>query len=200
MDGFETARAIRNAQSGVLDPDVPIVAMTANAMTGDRERCLEAGMDDYIAKPVQPKDLVEKLFLWLSHDKMAHTPEILKHTDTSAKEAGMEIFAENELKERMMNDVSLVRHIVKAFYSDTPMHVSELKKAIDTGNYEEARRLAHGIKGSSANISAKALNLAALDLEIQIKENRIEQVGEKFAVLEKQFSILTSTLRESGYF
>ncbi len=201
MDGFEAARAIRTGK-GVLDSGVPIVAMTANAMAGDRERCLEAGMDDYIAKPVQPKDLVEKLFLWLSRDKMPHAPEILKHTDTATaeKEPGMEIFAENELKERMMNDVSLVRHIVKAFYSDTPLHVSELKKAIDVGNYEEARRLAHGIKGSSANISAKALNLAALELEAQIKENKIEQVGEKLAVLEKQFSILTSTLRESGYF
>ena len=202
MDGFEAARAIRSGAGHVLDPEVPIVAMTANAMAGDRERCLEAGMDDYIAKPVQPKDLVDKLSLWLTRERKTKKVVMPEPAATEAKEATdePEVFAEHELQERMMQDSALARHIVKAFYSDTPLHISDLKKAIDSGDFVEARRLAHGIKGSSANISAKALHLAALDLENEIKAKRTEQLGPKFAILEKQFSILTATLRDRGYF
>jgi CheY-like chemotaxis protein len=66
MDGYETTRIIRRGGAGVLDPRVPIIAMTANAMIGDRELVLEAGMDDYLAKPVNPKTLEETLQRWLT--------------------------------------------------------------------------------------------------------------------------------------
>jgi CheY-like chemotaxis protein len=66
MDGFETTRMIRDSKSRVQNPDVPIIAMTAHAMKGDRERCLEAGMDDYVSKPVQPQELVEAIEIKLS--------------------------------------------------------------------------------------------------------------------------------------
>jgi two-component system sensor histidine kinase/response regulator len=66
MDGYEATRVIRNPQSKVRNHDVPIVAMTANAMKGDRERCLEAGMDDYLSKPIQPQKLMEVMKTFLS--------------------------------------------------------------------------------------------------------------------------------------
>ena len=69
MDGYEAARLIRDPHSGALRPTVPIVAMTANAMKGDRERCIEAGMDDYISKPVQPRDLADTLDRWLGRSQ-----------------------------------------------------------------------------------------------------------------------------------
>ena len=65
MDGLEATRRIRDTSSGVLDPGVPIIAMTANAMQGDRERCISAGMDDYLPKPVRPRELAEVLDRWL---------------------------------------------------------------------------------------------------------------------------------------
>ena len=65
MDGYEATRMIRNPQSKVRNHDVPIIAMTANAMKGDRERCLEAGMDDYLSKPIQPQKLIEVLKTFL---------------------------------------------------------------------------------------------------------------------------------------
>ncbi|MBE2295044.1 MAG: response regulator [Phycisphaerales bacterium] len=73
MDGYEATRLIRATSSGVLRPTVPIVAMTANAMKGDRERCLEAGMDDYISKPVQPHDLANTLERWLGGSQQGTT-------------------------------------------------------------------------------------------------------------------------------
>jgi CheY-like chemotaxis protein len=65
MDGYQAAQCIRDPQSKVLNVTIPIVAMTANAMEGDREKCLAAGMDDYIAKPVSPNKLQEALQHWL---------------------------------------------------------------------------------------------------------------------------------------
>jgi two-component system sensor histidine kinase/response regulator len=69
MDGYEATRVIRNPQSKVQNHDVPIVAMTANAMKGDRERCLEAGMDDYLSKPIQPQKLLEVIQTFLRQSR-----------------------------------------------------------------------------------------------------------------------------------
>ena len=67
MDGFEATAVIRNSNSGVLNHDIPIIAMTANAMKGDREHCIESGMNDYLSKPVRKTDLVEILDKWLQN-------------------------------------------------------------------------------------------------------------------------------------
>lgn len=200
MDGFEAAQTIRGGATSVLNPSVPIIAMTANAMQGDKERCIQSGMDDYIAKPVQPKDLVEKLSLWLSKEKTqpVQVAEIVQEKGMGYSD--LEVFGEKELQARLMNDVALVRRIIKAFFSDTPLHVSELKLALIQKEYDDARRLAHNIKGSAANISAKALKQAAIDLEDLLKAGKSEEYDFAFQRLETQFAVLTSALREAGYF
>ncbi|NJN02050.1 MAG: response regulator [Leptolyngbyaceae cyanobacterium RM1_1_2] len=66
MDGYEASRQIRKGTAGVYNQEIAIIAMTANAMKGDREKCLEAGMNDYLAKPLSPQTLIEKLEQWLS--------------------------------------------------------------------------------------------------------------------------------------
>ena len=203
MDGFETVEAIRSGRFPVLNPQIPVIAMTANAMAGDKDRCIESGMDDYIAKPVQPRELVEKISLWLSRTKGSRSGSnhsLVSETHFSDHEGGMEIFVETELFQRLLCDAELVKRIIKAFYSDTPQHLAELKVAIASGNFVEARRLAHNIKGSAANISALALHRAALELETLIKEDKAAMLEDSFALLVKQFEMLTSLLRERGYF
>ncbi|PXF58784.1 MAG: hypothetical protein C4B58_05460 [Deltaproteobacteria bacterium] len=71
MDGYEATAWIRNPQSQVRNHDIPIIAMTANAMQGDREKCLEAGMNDYVSKPFVPQVLAEMIEKWLPHRKEA---------------------------------------------------------------------------------------------------------------------------------
>ena len=70
MDGYEATRAIRNGASSVMDHEVTIIAMTANALAGDRELCLDAGMNDYLAKPIRPAELRAKLAEWLDDERL----------------------------------------------------------------------------------------------------------------------------------
>ena len=67
MDVYEATRAIRSGRGGTIYKEIPIIAMTANAMVGDKAKCLEVGMDDYVAKPIVPELLYEKMLTWLPH-------------------------------------------------------------------------------------------------------------------------------------
>ena len=76
MDGYEATRIIRANDSGNLNSEVPVIALTANAMKGDMEKCLEAGMDDYLSKPISPKDLDEKLRKWVTGSPAESPPTV----------------------------------------------------------------------------------------------------------------------------
>jgi len=113
MDGFEASQRIRDAGSSVLNHRVPIIAMTANAMQGDRERCIDAGMDDYLSKPVQPRELAEALDRWLfSSAKAGDGQKAPPSEEAPAPPADNEVFHESELLERLMDDRDLARTIV----------------------------------------------------------------------------------------
>jgi CheY-like chemotaxis protein len=74
MGGYEATRQIRSGEANVLDPDLPIIALTASAMAEDQKKCLAAGMNDYIAKPVKPQELIDKVRQWLRHSPPPATP------------------------------------------------------------------------------------------------------------------------------
>jgi CheY-like chemotaxis protein/HPt (histidine-containing phosphotransfer) domain-containing protein len=203
MDGFEATESIRSGRSKVLNPAVPIIAMTANAMQGDRERCLAAGMNDYIAKPVQPQEMLKKLSQWLSRASDSGRISVVVPPPASASDEkssqDTEIFCEDELLVRLMNDENLLRRIIKAFNSDTPSHLVELHAAIDAGDFAVARRLAHNIKGSAANISAPALRNAAFELEIAIKDEKRDSLAALMLSVERQMESLLQAMRDRGY-
>jgi CheY-like chemotaxis protein len=108
LDGLEATRTIRNPQSAVQNHLIPIIAMTANAMQGDRERCLEAGMNDYVTKPVNPQALAEALDKWLPKETAASTepaPDASKGTAcVCAKEQGAPVFDKAGMLARLTND------------------------------------------------------------------------------------------------
>lgn len=203
MDGFEATRIIRSGKIKEINPDIPIIAMTANAMQGDRERCIAAGMDDYLAKPVKPQALIEKISSWLN-GKSTET-KITQPTDADDASMYSEpentdsiIFAEEEFLERMLSEINLVRKVIGTFLRDVPSQLEGLKGAVNNGDREEGIRLAHNIKGSAANISAHALKKAAFDLEKNLKADD----GELNAALEAvflQFETLKTKLSERGY-
>ncbi len=195
MDGFAATKAIRAGQARGMIPRMPIIAMTAHAMKGDRERCIEAGMDDYVAKPVLPKTLAEILDKWLSHtpDSTSAAPPSSVEQETSANPP---VFDREALKDRLMGDVELVREICKGFLGDMPGQMQSLKEYVEQRDESSAGRQAHMIKGAAANVGAMALNAAALNMEKAAKAGRWDETAVILPEMERRFAVLKNFMEE----
>jgi len=163
MDGYETSSAIRAGKAGDTNSKIPIVAMTANAMKGDREKCLIAGMDDYLSKPINPDALLRMLKKWLN--KESFTSAVNEEKVQEPKERELLIFDEKDLFARLSNKSSLVEKVVESFLDDIPKQFEKLKKSLDEDNIADSTLHAHSIKGSSANISGLKLQDIARKIE-----------------------------------
>ncbi|MFQ5328867.1 MAG: nitrate- and nitrite sensing domain-containing protein [Thermodesulfobacteriota bacterium] len=196
MDGYEAVHEIRRAASAVLNHEIPVIAMTANAMTGDREACLEAGMDDYIAKPVDPATLAATLERWLSRESTPAEEDssVLKMPLEEPPDEVEESFNMTVLIDRMMGDEEMAVEILDGFMEDLPGQIAALKEAIEGGEPPLAERLAHTIKGASANVGATALQEAALQVETAGKESDMEQCAALVPALEQAFEQLNKSI------
>jgi len=195
MDGLEATRAIRSGKTGVPNPMVPIIAMTAHAMKGDRELCLEAGMDDYISKPISPRALAEALEKWMDKDQehqlAAHAPS--EETEPSAAPP---VFDRQALSARLMGDEDLLREIIAVFLEDMPKQLQALKKHIDRHDAGSAGNQAHAVKGAAANVGGMAFSAAAGEMEKAGKAGRPEEIAALMPELERQFDLLRARMRE----
>ncbi len=168
MDGFEATRRIRSGESGVLNPRVPIIAMTAHAVKGDRERCLDQGMDDYVSKPVDAAKLVEALDRCLQRpDEVSNPPTV--STPNATAEPHAAVFDREALFRRLMEDEELLSEVLEGFLDDLPSQLTALNAALVAGDLEAVARGAHTVKGAAANVGAMKLSAAALALEQAVK-------------------------------
>ncbi|WDP90934.1 MAG: response regulator [Desulfobacter sp.] len=175
MDGRTAAREIRK-----LDPparDIPIIAMTADAMSGVREETLEIGMNDYITKPIEPADLLRILAKWITPgNRTVHERYSGKLPPAAGpeNEAGLPEFEGIDTAAglaRLAGNQKLYKSILAKFFKETRQTVSNLLMAIETGKQQAAVRQAHTIKGLSGTIGAKALQELAANLENALKQN-----------------------------
>jgi len=160
MDGFEATRRIRRSDSGVRNPSIPILAMTAHALNGDRERCLEAGMDDYLTKPLSLSALDATLGRWLEGGEHGTSPECMREDESAAAH-----FDPGALRERLPGDDEAVADILEKFRASLPVRVAALVDACEAESFETARREAHGLKGLAATMGAGRLSDLAKRLE-----------------------------------
>ncbi len=188
MDGLEATKLIRKFDSQAMNRNVPIIAMTAHAMQGDKEICIKAGMNDYVSKPIGPAAIAKILKKWLDFD------EILKRTDKVSTKATsnsntIKVFDSSEFLERMMDDNDLAALIVREFLKNTPVLIEDLSDRIKSGKAIEAGHIAHSLKGSGANLSASLFVGIASDME---------QAGklENTSLLKNLFPVLTSRFIE----
>ena len=188
MDGIEATKEIRSSYSKVLNHNVPIIAMTAHAMKGDREICLAADMNDYIAKPIEPGELMAKITRWLkeplskSEEKKEHG---IEKERTMEKETVNEVKARfDDLLNRVMGDHDLAYDLIGKFLAMLGEQVGVIGKAISGKDTVELSRQAHKLKGSASNLSAETIRGVAESLEILGKEADLQGASSHFTLLE----------------
>ncbi|HNT43134.1 MAG TPA: response regulator [Syntrophorhabdaceae bacterium] len=200
MDGLEAARQIRDPGSAVRDHHVPIIAMTAHAMQGDRVKCLNAGMNDYLSKPVSPEALARALKKWLPDDAGAATEQNpFEHKvpgPATASGTAASLFDRAGMMARLMGDEDLARTVVKGFLEDLPQQIETLKGCLEAGDAPSAERQAHSIKGASANLGGEALRAVAFEMEKAGRAGDLETARVRLPELMDQFALLKAAMNE----
>ncbi|SEQ38426.1 PAS domain S-box-containing protein [Ectothiorhodospira magna] len=159
MDGLQATRAIRALDQAAVPADIPIIAMTAHAMQGDKERCLQAGMNDYITKPLSPSRLATVLARYLPESRPVHP-------DPPPPVGGnRHILNRDTLLERLLGDTDLLRRLLDTFIADIPQTLDELDAACADGHVDRLRRAAHTLGGAAGNMSAERLQAVAKAIE-----------------------------------
>ena len=185
MDGLQLTGAIREKEKST-GTHLPIIAMTAYAMKGDRERCLEAGMDDYIPKPINSRQLLEMIDGVRSAE--------LKASPGARLGVNHEILDESTLRARFEGEAELLRDVVNLFLDDCPKLLDGIRGAVERGDAQGLERAAHKLKGTVANFSARASYDAALRLEVMGRGGHFEQAGEALGELDSALEELRPVL------
>jgi CheY-like chemotaxis protein/HPt (histidine-containing phosphotransfer) domain-containing protein len=229
MNGYEASRKLR--EEGF---DIPIVAVTANVTKGEKERCVEAGMDDYLAKPFKSHDLTPILHRWLTARtdgtapatpeapaQPAPTPEAAEEPEEPEELEELAVLEEAEDVEELestapgaagngespvfeyqaaldafMNQPEVVSRVVSKFVDRTAEQIEELRGQIDAGDFENARIVAHTIKGGSWNLEARRLGDAAARLEETTRNEDADGSRREYDRVAAEFDQLRARLSE----
>ncbi|MBM9537811.1 response regulator [Desulfobulbus alkaliphilus] len=203
MDGLEATRYIRNPQTSILHRSIPIIAMTAHAMRGDKEKCLEAGMDDYVAKPVVPLALAEVLEKWLPKEDKdgmqergvgSQQPEEKIQEPEEDRQPLACIWDRAAMLERLMGDEDLAEVILQGFITDMPRQIKALKGYLEAGDVAGAERQAHTIMGAAGNVGAEALRALAFELEQAGRAGDLERIKTRMDELAASFAALQQAM------
>lgn len=166
LDGFEVTRRIRK---DIGKKELPIIAMTANASNEDRENCIQSGMDDFVSKPIAPAPLFKVLSTWLNTatDVTADAASALTAPKLQAQEELP--FDRTKALQMMGGKEALLEKMLYMFKDRFSNSVAELQSLLDAADYETAQRLAHTLKGVSANIAADIVKVCADRIETRLK-------------------------------
>jgi CheY-like chemotaxis protein/HPt (histidine-containing phosphotransfer) domain-containing protein len=185
MGGFEATAIIREREKE-SGGHLPIVALTAHATSDDRDRCLEAGMDDYVSKPVTAQELFETI--------EAQAQGRTKAESRLARSKGNDVIDEAALMARVDNDTKLLNKMIELFCDDAPKMLSKLKKCIAAGDTETVASVSHTLGGSASNFASEGVIEAAHRLEKMARENEMANADEAITLLEQELGYLIKAL------
>lgn len=180
MDGFEASRRIRQWEK---TSTIPIIAITAAVLQGDRKACIDAGMNDFLSKPINSKAMLETLTRWLTQDQHAHVAAMLPKT--SSGEIRLPGFDFSELTAMLGDDIAQLLDILQMFVDDFGEANQTIQTLLEQNNIEAAHRLLHQLKGTAGNIGAIDLHSISETLDDQLKQGQYtldtwQQWNEKF--------------------
>ncbi len=188
MDGMEATAAIRSREKGT-GKHIPILAMTAHAMRGDKERCFASGMDGYISKPIHPVSLFAEI------ERCLAASEGNNAMVENSQEPGEQIDRVS-LLERVEGDQELLAEMIHLFQEDAPNLLTAMRDALQRGDMTVLERSAHSLKGAVSNLSAKATAAAALQLEKDAKNKNAESAKASLAEVERAVKLLLPALAD----
>jgi len=184
MDGLAATAAIRESEKNSRT-HLPIFAMTAHAMKGDRERCLEAGMDGYISKPVRLSD-IEQTLAELARPLAAKAKPLAEAASWNRAEA----------LARIGGDEELLGDLCHIFLEESPKLMQKLQQAVAAGDTDGVMRAAHSLKGETSYLGANRTSHAARQLEDMGRDQNLSQASDTFATLERELASLHRELQD----
>jgi len=187
MDGLEATRAIRETEKKT-GGHIPIIALTAHAMKGDRERCLAAGMDEYISKPISPEMLYKAI-----QDLVTGESQDAPGIEASEEEA-LPAFSKQTLLKAFEHDWSFFEDVVDMFVSDYPAMMTTIREAVKTKDAVSLQRAAHSLKGMLRNFQAEAGAKKALELEEMGRQSIFEDADQAYELLSIELAKLEKIL------
>lgn len=185
MNGLEATRLIR----GELRSDIPIIAFTANAIKGENEKCIEAGMNDYISKPFEEEDLVNMIAKWLGKDTAANKTKEDSNMKTLEK-----LYDLSKLHEISRGNHSFVQKMISLFTDQAPASVSEIKTALEENDLPRIRAIAHRIKPSLDNMGINSFHNGIRELEKLAQEGG--PIAEIARLVDEMDHIISEVLRQ----
>jgi len=194
MDGLAATRKVREHEKQTCS-HVPIIAMTAHAMTGDRERCLDAGMDGYVSKPIDGKKLEQEIASVIISGTSG-VADAMKPEQEVATAVNVIVWDAVATLERLGGDEALFYEVVRIFLEDIPGHLAGLRRAIREGDLEAIERIGHSLKGEMAYLGVSSLQDKARELESMGKESELGNAARLFAVFESEISIVVKAMRD----
>jgi signal transduction histidine kinase/DNA-binding response OmpR family regulator len=195
MGGFEATSAIRQKEAKT-GTHIPIVAMTAHAMKGDREKCLAASMDGYIPKPISVEDLLATIDVVMGHAELQRRSPESETSSVPSPAYNSSLVDRDALLRQVGGDTELLRRMVSIFLTDAPQRLDAIRAAVESQNSESLARLAHRLKGAVSNFSSESVSRSVRQLEILAERRDFSNALAAYQDLEKMIERLTPELTE----
>lgn len=189
LDGYEASRKIRSGDAGPVYKNVPIIALTAAALQGEKEKCLQAGMNDYLSKPFEPATLTQILCQWLPHYIEVPSPilnaEATTEPDDSQPHAPL--WDKHRALQQLNQKQALLQRILEIYLKSVPQALETIQQAAASGDITQLISTTHGLKGTSDNVGASRIAARARQLELHALQMSEQEISVEISQLTEDF-------------